>query len=413
MAYNPEHDHEGSKRWNAMMDQLIRLAEELENRLRDLLDRFSSNIRGVFLDVDSYWEYTQLGDALRYDFPNEIFYRSTARIFYSGGANVEGLRQFAQSHMASFRLKTDLGFRPADWDEHCRNMNYPQGASPVIIKVILKRNVHRFEELPARLDNYPIIYEVSYSNHALSFSGLLERARQSIRSFVVNTQKSVVSLTTYYPRSRGTLGGVLKDSSTGAHYMVTCGHVAGQVDLEIHNKRNRPSRIGIVRHVAMPPLAKIDGSCGEALNPSLRSIDLSLAELRVPLTDLKKLGAVYTADKTCTVSEMRINFHVSFHGKTSGIVQAKIGPLTIWDEITFNDGKRCFGRIFQLKPIDRQYIHQDLGRSGDSGSWIIYKDGNFVNWYGMLISSDDGYAYGCFAEYIMDECRRVTPRISL
>jgi hypothetical protein len=101
---------------------------------------------------------------------------------------------------------------------------------------------------------------------------------------------------------------------------------------------------------------------------------------------------------------------VFFVGKVSGRVEAELGGVTMWDKIDFADGPRCFGRIFELRFPQHQYVNADLARSGDSGAWILSEIDNLLSWDGMLIAGDGGRAYGCFAEAILSECQaRVLP----
>jgi hypothetical protein len=381
-----------------MMGELIRIGDEIQPRLRGFLGNswFSSAIRGVSLDVDDYWEFTELGEGFSYGFyygylTTDILRSSAARLFFQ-----------AQS-LSSFRhIRMDL--RPAWWDKHCRAMGYPEGSEPVIIRVLLKQQEKiDTADLPRSFERYPIVYEVRPPNRAV---GTFERL-----AHLFGTDRDhgrAPSIGRSNPNTAGTLGGILAGEDLRAKYLVTCAHVLGPPGTGVYQpgpfEGKKSELIGSVRHWKIPNSGSTSDPCSEQATPNAARLDLAVAELAAHADSLSTIGSVTIANTIRPIAAIRKNDRVTFTGKTRGRVEAKVGALTLWDQIEFPDGVRCFGRVFQLKSPIHEYVREDLANPGDSGSWVVFQMDGLVVWYGMVISCDGGQAYACFADYILEDC---------
>jgi hypothetical protein len=380
-----------------MMDALIRIGDEIQPRLREFLGKsgFSNAIRGVSLDVDEYWEFAEFGEKLGY-----WYYYG-----YSSDNEIGAARRLSfQAWSLTTFLHARMDMRPSWWKEHCRAMGYPEGADPVIIRVVLKeREKLENADLPRSFGLYPISYEFRPPNRAL---GAFDRLAQLLGRD--KDPSKALSIGRADPNTAGTLGGLLCGQDSRVKYLVTCAHVLGPPGTSVYQpgpfEGKKSELIGSVSHSRIPGPASTDDPCSEQTTPNAARLDLAVAELAVDPDSLRSLGRITTANAIRPVPAIRKNDRVTFTGKTRGRVDAKVGALTLWDQIEFSDGVRCFGHFFELKSPTLNYIREDLANPGDSGSWVVFRLDDLVVWYGMVISCDGGQAYACFADYILEEC---------
>jgi hypothetical protein len=288
-------------------------------------------------------------------------------------------------------------------------MGYPTGADPIVIRVILKENIPTdLVDLRNSYEKYPIVYEVRRPNRAVV--GLWERFTGAVGKIAVRDTEKPPSIGRANPNTAGTLGGLLGGVDPRKMFIVTCAHVLGPSGTTVYRpgpyegKDSQP--VGIVRYYDFPLPGTNADPCGMEATPNASRLDLAVAE--VNLAQLSEFSVVKLVNGIRPIKLIRKNDLVSFTGKTRGPVEAKVGALTLWDQIEFPDGVRCFGRIFELKSRTREYIREDLAHPGDSGSWVIFDDGELTTWYGMVISCDGGQAYACFSAYILEACNRST-----
>src|SRR5262249_48600263 len=108
-----------------MMDHLIRLAESFRPGLQDRLrSAFGENaIRGALLEVDRFW------------------FEDYCQHFFSWHPcdwELPG-RQFQLNYRSfSEPLEWNFEIRRGHWESHCQIMGYRKGASPIIVRVILR-----------------------------------------------------------------------------------------------------------------------------------------------------------------------------------------------------------------------------------------------------------------------------------
>lgn len=385
-----------------MIGELMRIADEIEPGIRDFFRRswFNRSIRGVSLDVDDYWEFAELT-------------RESGLHSYSCSGRFGDLEDLA-GHRLSFQIQSLsrnfppwMDFRPDWWSDHCRWMHYPDNANPVIIRVLLKQAEKiTATDLPRNFENYPIVYEFRPPNRAVGSIGTIDWLARVFGLGRSSTRAPSIGRAS--PNTAGTLGGILGGGDPRTRYLVTCAHVLGPAGTDVYEpgpfEGKSSQRIGLVKHWSMPPLRVADDPCSAEAAPSASRVDMAVAELAIDEDSLARVGTVTRVNNIRPITAIRKNDRVTFTGKTKGRVDARIGALTLWDQIEFPDGVRCFGRIFEIKLPTREYVRQDLAHPGDSGSWVVFQVGDVVAWYGMVISCDGGQAYGCFAQYILDEC---------
>jgi len=383
-----------------MMFELLKVGREIRNSLSEFLDGFyglSSLIRGVALDFDDYWDTSLIGD--RY-FWNGSYYADP----------LQSLRKERQFHLTYNELDTKImSYRPQKWDEHCKLMSYPTDGNPIIIKVYINyHHYHAFSslserEIPRSFKNYPIVYEFRKPNKAMAnFFNL--NAISDLLNFKL--KRKAISIKAQNSIETGTLGGLLFDTSSRSPYIVTCAHVVGDVGSNARYRRlkwmNRYEHLGSVNYRKIPDTIVSDEICNGRANPRACKVDVALIKCEVPLNELAENGIVTKVNSIRSISSMSRNDIVSFNGKTSGRIEARLGAVTLWDTVFFGNERRCFGELFEIKPLERQYIVEELAKPGDSGSWVISELDTLVEWNGMIVSADGSQAYACYAENILE-----------
>jgi hypothetical protein len=391
-----------------MMDELIRVADQIEPGLRDLFSGLQKSIRGVLIDVDDFWEFME----------HSHRYARYSPWYNSRDEHRELMQIMRLSNPYYQDWAAEWDYRPNNWAEHCLKMGYPEKSNPIVIRVILKEDSKiQTSDLPRTHSGYPIIYEVRPTNRALVATGLVDRLGEAFGWLRARETRNAPSIGRAEPNSAGTLGGILGGADPQKSYLVTCAHVLGPPETYVYQPgpyEGKTSKvIARVKHSKIPNCGATDDPCSEPATPDAARVDLAVAELTAGFDSLHGTGAITTPSSVQVISNIRKNDRVSFVGKTRGRIEAKIGALTVWDQIKFTDGVRCFGRIFEVKSPTRQYVREELAYPGDSGSWITFQADELVMWYGMVISCDGGQAYACFADYILDECRTVDGGLKL
>jgi hypothetical protein len=151
--------------------------------------------------------------------------------------------------------------------------------------------------------------------------------------------------------------------------------------------------------------------CSYDHNPQAARLDVAVAEVWGDPAPVRAFGWPGCVTSVRSLGDILKHDPVVIVGKVSGQVDARMGALTIWDEVLFHDGAfpggpRCFGRLFELKPSARQYVRENMVKPGDSGACVVSRFGGACSWDGILVSGDGPQAYACFAEHILSECRQ-------
>ncbi len=389
-----------------MMDQLLQRAAELRPGLQDLLASYiSSNIvQGAVLEVDRYWFDSYLlwlyGPFAPPPFLDLEFWIARNNLYDP--------------------IEWDFNFRPSQWDSHASVMGYPEGSGPLIIRVILNAssehtvgiNVDTGNSFPQAFNGYPLIYETRPPLEALSLFEVFHQVYEGMHFHPGSDSDGLHGLSVGRANpapTAGTLGGFLRSPRTDKRYLVSCAHVLGGNGTHVYTPGPYEDRgmneVGIVRVSEIPSLEQLGQPCNMQAIPNAGRLDVAVAEILpgAQLADLPKVSAIRF------VRNMISYQRVSFVGKVSGHVSAYIGGCTIWYQIKFPDGSRCFGELFEI--IAPNGARRPLARGGDSGAWIEDNPASSPCWNGMLIAALPGgdRAYCCFAQYILEACKNVFP----
>lgn len=396
-----------------MFDQLITRSQELRPRLQETLSEpIELNIiQGAILEVDHYWLSMFIVD----HFGPWSYFRP----------GIEHEHWLSVTSLSS-SINWNFDYRPRKWDQHCSVMGLPENSNPLIIRVILNRELeHRKSiqqewDLPRVFDGYPLIYE---SRPALEEVHLLSGLQQSIQAFFnkesYGMSKSIsVGRATPKPTA-GTLGGFLRSRDGNTQYFVSCAHVLGDEGTIVYSpgpfENQGLNAVGLVRFSEIPSLQVAGTNCNIFTAPTARGLDVAVAEVFPEAiwnnqpTALPKLSTVRNP------SSMTPFQPVSFSGKVSGPTSAYLGGCTIWHSIKSSDGFRCFGTLFEIVAPTGSPL--PLARHGDSGAWVVDGAlGSAYCWNGMVISAvpNRDRAYCCFAQHILDACdKNLWPALSL
>ncbi|HTQ39694.1 MAG TPA: hypothetical protein VMJ32_11745 [Pirellulales bacterium] len=398
-----------------MLDELLNLSDGLRSELYEQLRSIFPEdvIQGAILECDQYWFETARIDAYCQHFP---FF---ARYFYDWPYDGR-YPKFFQGLLSAFKLKLDFRFRPPEWDTHCKNMGYPEGSGPFIIRAILRASARAIK--PQYIDTsqgirvfeglYPILFEYRPPCRAL----LGDRFKRSLglnslKRILGIRKQPAISVGQLNPRTAGTLGGLLSCRASGETFIASCAHVLGTTGTSSYRHgifANR-SRLGTVQFSKLASLKPNGAKCNPVAYPNAESLDVSITKLDEGIETLRGTGEVSSVQRVKPIREMQPYDQVHFRGQASGYVNGQLGGVVIWYQIEFNDGPRCFGRIFEIKSTPPRYIFHELARPGDSGAWIFSMLGEATEWNGMLIGCDGANAYACFAETILGECNSSFP----
>ncbi len=412
-----------------MFDHLLRIADEIRGGLQKTLVTGiqQSLIQGALLEVDSYWYRSAV-------LKQSGYWGAIPLLYLTDDFNPLRWAQF-MSTFGNFDL--DWLYRPPYWQEHCESIGYCseelQSPAPIVIRVLLRypkdaqrRNASRppsFEppyysseargetfaqvrelHLPRSYDRYPIVYELRPAAVATSaFTRLFEH----ILPWVGKTAQppSVVSVGRRNPNTSGTAGGRLLDPRTGKSYVLSCAHVMGPNQTTVFSRDIGGKHIGDVRFSSISPLNVSNTVCDVDNAPYAGRLDIAVAELLdssyVPTPGLHGVKSI---------SRLQKFQNVTFTGKISGRVEARMNALSIWNELETPDfgagdpGWRCFGGIFEL--MSRKGDVSQIAEEGDSGAWITDEFGGQKSWVGVLIGKQGTRAYGCFAQHILNAIKQ-------
>jgi hypothetical protein len=421
-----------------MMDELLRLADELHRGLQEELSEAirRSIVQGALLEVDRYWYWSAVKQlASRGQLPRPSI--DDPRFHSDLPAWV-----LAQTTYEPIRL--DWTYRPWDWKQHCKAMGHQggdgEGPDPVIIRVLLRdpaeawrlvygeslgvgpfaAGLDRFDlqRLPRSFRYHPIIYELRPS--AVSTSMLtttFDRFRTMIWGPKDRTWPADISIGRADPNTSGTAGGCLWDPRSGRYYVVSCAHVLGLDGTEVYSPgpfEGRDSRpVGRVRYSSIPPRKPFEMACAIDVVPDAGRLDVAVAELYAGAP--RANGGPH---RVRAIAQIHPFQPVIYGGIVSGTVEAQINALTIWQEFLFHPfedrpfgasywdepkGFRCFGRIFEL--AGRRGDLAPVAKEGDSGAWVVDEVHGLKSWDGILIGQQGMRAYGCFADRVVESLR--------
>jgi hypothetical protein len=353
--------------------------EGLTGFLDEITDQLEGAAQAVCLSYDSYWLSVTLANLTRY----------YAHEYWPPGHEYWWLNQrSARLAVPDYdKLFADAvnTYRPSDWGTYCRTRGYSEGASPVLIKIILRRPAPP-RELPDTWQGYPILYLLQPPIHAYAQA--------------ISTGDNLGQAT---PDTLGTLGGVLQHRD-GTLYIATAGHVLpqqGDVFLPSPTRRKRPPRIAFYRAGKYGnPFAK----CNSRFALKASDVDIALCTLDPNAVTLPAPLNAGIA-RWSPVAEMSQGDPVAFCGARTHHGLAEIAGTTLWCEVDVDGQMLCYGDCFSIRPRHKVYINTPLAKPGDSGAWIVY-DGNdpLRALDGTLIGGVGSDIYCSYAENIKNWC---------
>lgn len=378
-----------------MIDQLLDISKSFRGLLHERVKGLPSGCRGALISVDPFWiEAYKYNVAMRWP---EGPYWATSDPRWS----VFGEYSF------------DLNYRPKGWAEHCKLVGLSE-TSPVFFIVIPRdpEDLKHASDLPREVEGYSIIYK--YYPRCEGLSWLSDKVSRPLANFFDRFRSvSELSIGRSKPDTAGTLGGILRSPVTNRLYIVSCAHVLGPDMTEVFRpgpyRGKNPTRVAHVRFSQLAEPTPQDTPCHPDFIQNPGRLDVAVAEVFVEPSQFLNLVAATRAKHVRDFKHMRLHDEVYFVGKESGLVQAQIEHLVVWDEVEIDGERRCFKDVFTLTFPDPWYLNEEISKRGDSGAWVLSRVGNSVAWDGVLFAGKGHKAYACFAQYILDESRQTFP----
>jgi hypothetical protein len=202
----------------------------------------------------------------------------------------------------------------------------------------------------------------------------------------------------YGGKMAGTLGLVVKDSTGGCYYILSCAHVIAM---------NSEAQFLSLGTAVLQPGTYDGGTVGDEVGKLHNYIkitfgpkgknyaDAAIAEITISESDYL-VGEVLGSDNlnTYTISgtaEVRAKDSVRKSGRTTGVTTNTVFDTSATVKVWYTLSKWA---IF----YDQILVHQPFIESGDSGS-PVDKDGAFV---GLAFAGSSSAAVVCKAKYIID-----------
>ena len=114
--------------------------------------------------------------------------------------------------------------------------------------------------------------------------------------------------------------------------------------------------IGIVRHSVFPPTEQQGENCHPDHNPNAEKLDIAFAEVLCELDQIRSTAWIPFFTSVRSTKHISKNDTVVIVGKVSGHVEARIGALTMWDEVIFLKMERSKEGLVVLG----DYLNSDL-----------------------------------------------------
>ena len=195
----------------------------------------------------------------------------------------------------------------------------------------------------------------------------------------------------------GTIGGFLRDGSTGNIYASTCGHVVS-VGTSVCVSGNP---IGTCSH-SHAPTQLLQGQPCNKYCPSTNKLDLALIMVDHPAA---------TNVVTGVASQIASRQSITLRGGMSGIQKYEVGGTVL----TYSPGNSnvCFENLFEVRPPSTggvisprvRNFYSTVPTQGDSGGWI--ETVSPAEWCGVLVAADSLMGYALEADDVLNEANVV------
>ncbi|TNF21256.1 MAG: hypothetical protein EP318_07910 [Rhodobacteraceae bacterium] len=357
-----------------LLHEEIERNENLSGAISELTERTSENPakQGLILDINPIWRIAQRLDDAGLD--PDIFERW----------HLEFPRYWPWQHLLgpdSGGPRPDLGRRYPIVDfftSHARSAQHDTKFQPFLLRLIAK---------PEPADQELV------EQHTTARRNLVGAARESRILTVVETHPlpqlllSPGSRLTAGTGQAGTLGGYLRDRTTGNLFAATCGHIfpSGAASSSGWTIAH------VVQPTTSPPGAPCTANCAH-----ITDIDLALLSGTTQATNVAQrlAGAVWNGQL------------VDMDGATSGQRTYEIGGAVVEHEI----GGACWRKLIQVHAPLGGILHPaaqvaltPTPKPGDSGAWLRQ---NTNEWAGMIVVSNALFGYALCSDLLVNEANQ-------
>jgi hypothetical protein len=191
----------------------------------------------------------------------------------------------------------------------------------------------------------------------------------------------------------GTIGGFLRDTTTGGVYAATCGHVVSKGT----SVTSSGKRLGICSY-SHPPKKLAAGQACTSACPNANKLDLALVDLG------STSGTNIVTGIAATIASRQ---SIVLRGGVTGVNTFEVGALVL----TYSPGisSVCFENLFEVRPISSGGILNPRIRTalatvptqGDSGAWVETTPAS--EWCGVLVATDSLMGYALEADDVIAE----------
>ncbi|HWX20694.1 MAG TPA: hypothetical protein VN578_12415 [Candidatus Binatia bacterium] len=194
------------------------------------------------------------------------------------------------------------------------------------------------------------------------------------------------------PKGAGTLGGILKDPS-GAHYGLTCAHVASANSLVDHPSQQDaggPRRIGRVTNAQLPTVYPP----GLPLTPANQAANSNDVDVALVLID-KNVSSRLEVDTLGPIAGLFPRGSIQqwhptvFAGRTSGVRSVEFRtPVAFYNVPGPSGGTICFNDLFEIQWSPGVGQPGPPIQAGDSGAWLCISGPSGYELAAMVVAWD-------------------------
>jgi len=356
-------------------------------------------VHGIAVTIDPFWLYcwkiywnsNKNSDPGFWNTIIENFSYLRRRFFYFNEfSNSLNNDWWEEQYFPTAIADIDLGWRPPFWENYIKK-------DPVIVKIHLEPgsdpiNLEQFLQLT---ENRLEIVQETRPVATMSASAS-DMQRPLIGGLSIGQGR----------KSAGTLGGILKDKTTGKLYAVSCGHVIPQAGKYVEqpslmDNSKQASVIGTCKLSAFPVPSK-NKFCSLFEDSGPRDMDLSLVELNKDINANQEIAGIGSIEGYMPNKKLVPGLEVEMAGRTSGYSRLLLGDAIIVKKIKMDGQTYCFKRLMQVR--HRRLLSLFLSRpvsKGDSGAWVCAQGVSGTEWCGMIIAEDRLCGYAISSEDIL------------
>lgn len=305
------------------------------------------------------------------------------------------------------RFFFDTEHKPEGWNHF---LDHFKKEKPFLVKIYIDEITHdqlplrrRIEELVSRQPFFCLVVEGSPATFSQSARGAAD----------------------IHVTHAGTLGGYLIDAN-GKTYGTTCAHVAqstaNQSSVTLHDIRGRSissaGTVSYTNYADFIPLAA-GSTCNPYINSPSLDCDVALLDLNSRISTSNVISGLGQVSGYLDRSTRNTGDTVHFAGARTPANTYEIGGYGVMCKIVDTSPRPssgtsqqstaayCFSGVFDFYTPTRNRLQRavaSLPILGDSGGWIVYKQGSISRWFGMLMAVQGARGISAFASSIVDYC---------